>query len=48
LEKAARELAQLEHMTLETTAEIAWAEHRLHYQQERAVYLRNYIQERAV
>ncbi len=43
LEKAAKELGQLEHHLLEITAEISWGQNRLAYNKERADYLRNYI-----
>ena len=45
LERAAKELGQIEHSMLDVTAEIMWAEKRLDYYVERTAYLKGYIKE---
>ncbi len=45
LERAAKELGQIEHSILDVTAEISWADKRLDYYVERTAYLKGYIKE---
>jgi hypothetical protein len=47
LEKAAKELGQLQHQKLEVTASIAWGQHRLAYMEEREKYLKGILAESA-
>ena len=44
LERAAKELGQIEHSMLDVTAEIAWAQKRLEYYKERQAMLKVYVQ----
>lgn len=43
LERATKELGQIEHSLLDVRAEISWAQHRLSYYLERETFLRGYI-----
>ena len=43
LEKAARELANLEHEVLEATGTRDWAQHRISYSQQRMAYLKQFL-----
>lgn len=45
LERAARELAQIEHSLLDVDAEIMWAQKRKEYYINRTTVLKGYIQE---
>ncbi len=48
LERAAKELGQLEHSILDATAEISWSQKRLEYYRERSAALKKFIQKEAI
>ena len=45
LERAAKELGQIEHSMLDASAEIMWAQKRMEYYKERKQGLQSYVQE---